>query len=246
MFKYKDVNINYIRYGNNKGLPLVFLHGWGQNIQMMKMIGDNFTNCDVIIIDLPGHGESDEPKEVWLLDDITDMVHELLKSLNVKNPVLIGHSFGGKISLIYASKYGVRKLVLFGSPFKRKKNPNSIKVKFLKKVKSLPLMGKASEFAKKHMGSTDYRNASPIMREILVKHVNEDITDKVKKIKCSTIIIWGDLDQAVPLEDAYELSSYIKDSAVIVFKGCTHYAYLENVNQTVNIIHSFIEGDMNE
>ena len=246
MFKYRNININYIRYGNKSGIPLVFLHGWGQNIQMMKMIGDHFTDCDVVIIDLPGHGESDEPREIWSLDEITDMVHELLKSLDISSPVMIGHSFGGKISLIYASKYEVNKLILSGSPFKRKKNPDSFKVKLLKKAKSLPGMGKISEFAKKHMGSTDYRNASPIMRDILVKHVNEDITDEVKKIKCPTIIIWGDHDEAVPLEDAYELSSYIKDSAVIVYDGCTHYAYLERAGQTVNIINSFIEGDRDE
>lgn len=244
MFNYKGININYIRYGNKDGLSLVFLHGWGQNIQMMKMIGDKFDDCDVIIIDLPGHGDSDEPKEVWTLEDITTMVHELLSSIGVTNPVMIGHSFGGKISLIYAYKYDVRKLILFGSPFKRKKNPNSLKVRLLKKAKSLPGMNGISEFAKKHIGSTDYKNASPIMREILVQHVNYDITDKVKKIKCPTIIIWGDRDEAVPLDDAYELSSYIKDSAVIVYDGCTHYAYLERAFQTVNIIRNFIEGDI--
>ena len=84
------------------------------------------------------------------------------------------------------------------------------------------------------------------MREILVKHVNEDITDLVKKIKCPTIIIWGDRDEAVPISDAYELSSYIKDSAVIVYEGCTHYAYLERLGQTVNIISNFIGDDNDE
>ena len=96
------------------------------------------------------------------------------------------------------------------------------------------------------MGSTDYRNASPIMRDILVEHVNTDITSLVKKITCPTIIIWGDNDKAVPIEDAYELSSYIKDSAVIKYDGCTHYAYLERLGQTINIIESFIKGDKNE
>ena len=243
MFEYRGNKVHYIRYGNSTGKSLVFLHGWGQNIEMMKKVGDNFSDCDVIIIDFPGHGLSEEPKEVLTLYDITDMVHSLLEELKVKNPVLIGHSFGGKIALIYASIYNIDKLVLFGSPFKIKKNPDSLKVRFLKGVKRLPGMGKISEFAKKHMGSTDYRNASPIMREILVKHVNEDITELVKKIKCPTIIIWGDRDEAVSLSDAYELSDYIKDSAVIVYDGCTHYAYLERLNQTVNIISNFIGGD---
>ena len=239
--QYKNLNINYVRYGNTKNDTVVLLHGWGQNIQMMRPIGDNLKDKDVIIIDLPGHGKSDEPKEVWSLDDFVEMIHELLLKEKVENPILIGHSFGGKISLIYASKYKVKKLVLFGSPFKVKKNPNSLKVKILKKIKSLPGMEKIAEKAKKHMGSVDYRNASPIMREILVKHVNTDITDLVKKIKCPTIIIWGTNDKAVDIADAYELESLIKDSAVIAYEGCTHYAYLERLVQTNNIINKFLE-----
>lgn len=245
MFEYKNVKINYERIGNKKGTPIILLHGWGQNIQMMKMIGEKYPKNDVLIIDFPGHGKSEEPKETWLLDDFTDMLHELIKNLKIKNPILIGHSFGGKIALIYASKYETKKLILFGSPFKVKKNPKSLKVKILKTIKNLPGMEKLSEIAKKHMGSEDYRNASPIMRDILVKHVNTDITEKVKKIKCPTIIIWGDQDQAVPIEDAYELSSYIKDSAVIKYEGCTHYAYIERLGQTISIIDSFI-GDKDE
>lgn len=246
MFTYKNVKINYERYGKKKGKAMVFLHGWGQNIQMMKMIGDRFDDNDVIIIDFPGHGKSEEPKEVWTLFDFTDMVHALLDELKVKNPILIGHSFGGKVALIYASMYDVCKLILFGSPFRVKKNPNSFKVRFLKKVKTLPFMNGLSEYAKKHMGSSDYRNASPVMRDILVKHVNTDITDMVKNIKCPTIIIWGDKDMAVDIEDAYVLESLIKDSAVIKYEGCTHYAYLERLEQTTCIIQNFIEGDCNE
>lgn len=241
MFNYKNININYIRYGKSDNQTVVLLHGWGQNIEMMKPVGDNLTDYDVIIIDLPGHGKSEEPKEVWTLTDFVDMVHELLKSLNIQNPILIGHSFGGKISLLYASTYPVKKLILFGSPFKVKKNPNSLKVKTLKKLKQLPGLNKLAETMKKHMGSTDYRNASPMMRDILVKHVNTDITENVKKIKCPTIIIWGTNDAAVPIEDAYELEKLIKDAAVIPYEGCTHYAYLERLNQTVSIIKNFIK-----
>ena len=241
MFKYKNININYIRYGNPNNQAVVLLHGWGQNIEMMKPVGDRLTDDDVIIIDLPGHGKSDEPKEVWELKDFVSMIHELLSSLNIQNPILIGHSFGGKISLLYASTYSVKKLILFGSPFKVKKNPQSLKVRTLKKLKTLPGLNKLAETMKNHMGSTDYRNASPMMRDILVRHVNTDITENVKKINCPTIIIWGTNDAAVPIEDAYELETLIKDSAVIPYEGCTHYAYLERLNQTVSIIQNFIK-----
>ena len=237
----KDVDINYIDYGKGDN-TLVFLHGWGQNIEMMKPVGDKLKNNRIIIIDLPGFGDSPEPNTIWSMYDYADMVHELLDSLDVSNPILLGHSFGGKISLIYASKYKTNKLVLFGSPFKQNIKKLSTKTKVLKSLKKVPGLNKLEGFAKKHIGSRDYKQASPFMRKILVDHVNLDITEDVKKIKCPTLIIWGSLDEEVPLEDAYELEKLISDAAVIEYPGCSHYAYLENLGQTVNIIKNFIGG----
>ena len=243
MFEYKGIKINYIRYGNPEGAHLVLLHGWGQNIQMMKPVGDGLQKNDIIILDFPGHGQSEEPKEVWTLEDFADMVHALLESIGIDKPILAGHSFGGKVSLIYASKYPTEKLILFGSPFKVRIKKPTLKMKVLKGLKKLPGMNKIGEEMKKHIGSTDYRNASPMMRKIMTLHVNTDITDLVSRIKCPTLIIWGDKDEAVPIEDAYELEKLIPDSAVIKYDGCTHYAYLERLNQTVSIINSFIGED---
>ena len=117
-----------------------------------------------------------------------------------------------------------------------------MKTRILKKLKTVPIINNLEGFAKKHIGSRDYKNASEFMRKILVEHVNLDITEDVKKIKCPTLIIWGTNDDEVPIEDAYELETLISDSAVIPYEGCTHYAYLENLGQTVNIIKNFIGG----
>lgn len=240
MFTYQDIKINYIRYGKGKD-TIVLLHGWGQNIEMMKMVADPFeSDYDIIIIDLPGHGKSEEPKRVYTLYDFVDCVKSLLDSLKIKNPILIGHSFGGKISLLYASMYEVKKLILFGSPFKCEIKKISLKTKMLKTAKKVPGLNKLEEFAKKHIGSTDYKNASPLMRQILVEHVNLDITDDVKKIKCPTLILWGTLDDAVPVERAYELENLISDAGVVIYENCTHYAYLERLGQTISVLKSFL------
>lgn len=241
--KIKDTNVNYINYGNNNGDTIVLLHGWGQNIEMMKPIGDKLSkDYNILILDLPGYGLSSEPTFAWTVYDYVEMLHILLENLKIKNPTLIGHSFGGKISLLYASMYEVKKLVLFGSPFKKEIKKESLKLKVLKTLKKVPVINKLEGFAKKHIGSEDYKNASPIMREILVGTVNLDIENEVSKIKAPTLIIWGDLDEAVPLERAYELEKLISDSAVIVYEGCTHYAYLERLGQTINILKSFLGG----
>lgn len=241
----KGIDINYVDYGDSKGTEIVLLHGWGQNIDMMRPIGDQLQkNNRIIIIDLPGFGNTEEPKEIWTMYDYADMVNLLLKELKVKNPVLVGHSFGGKISLIYASKYKINKLVLLGSPYKKEIKKVSLKLRILKFLKKVPIIKNLEGFAKRHIGSRDYKQASDFMRKILVEHVNLDITDDVRKITCPTIIIWGTLDSEVSIHTAYELESLIKDSAVIEYDGCTHYAYLERLGQTVNIIKMFVmEGE---
>ena len=109
----------------------------------------------------------------------------------------------------------------------------------LKIMKKIPVINKFEEFAKKHMGSTDYRNASGVMRNILVGHVNLDIKEEVKKIKCPTLLIWGTYDEAVSIERAYELEKLIRDAGLVTYEGCTHYAYLERLGQTISVLKSF-------
>ena len=174
----KNVDINYIDYGKGKN-TLVFLHGWGQNINMMKPVGDKLLEGNrIIIIDLPGFGESSEPNSIYTIYDYAEIVNELLKSLNINNPVLIGHSFGGKISLVYASKYKVEKLILFGSPFKKEIEKLSLKTKALKFFKKVPLVNKLEGFAKKHIGSTDYKNASSSDIKYLIDLAHDKVLEE--------------------------------------------------------------------
>ena len=116
-----------------------------------------------------------------------------------------------------------------------------LKVRILKKLAKVPGLKSMAEHFKKRMGSTDYKNATPIMRGILVKHVNTNTTEECKKIKVPTIIIWGTSDTTVSIDNAYELEKLIPDSAVIPYEGKAHFAYLDNAQQTINIIKSFIE-----
>lgn len=242
--KIKDVDINYVIYGNDSKKDIVLLHGWGQNIEMMKPIGDNLQkNFRIIIIDLPGFGNSSEPSSVWSIYDYVEAVHLLLEEINVKNPMMIGHSFGGKISIVYASKYSVSKLVLLASPFCKEVTKLSVKTKILKSIKKVPVINKLEDFAKKHIGSTDYKNASKNMREILVNHVNLEVKEEASKIKVPTLLIWGTNDEAVPINRAYELEKLISDAGLVVYENCTHYAYLERLGQTINILNSFFKED---
>ena len=242
MYEYDGIKINYVDYGNKDSESIVYLHGWGQNIEMMKPIADPFSNTNrIIILDLPGFGKSEEPKTSWSLEDYVEMIYSLIKKLKIESPNIIGHSFGGKLALIYASKHPTKRLILLASPYKVKIQKITFKMKVLKKLKNIPLLGGLAEKMKNHFGSTDYKNASPRMREILVKHVNTSAEENASQIKCPTLIIWGTNDNAVPVDDAYELEKMIKNSGTVIYEGCTHYAYLERLNQTISVLKSFIK-----
>ena len=237
--KIKNIDVNYIQYGNPKGKDIILLHGWGQNIEMMKPIGDNLEDYHITILDFPGFGESDEPKTALTIYDYEEILEELLSDLKIRNPIVMGHSFGGRVAIVYASRNKVEKLVLFGAPCIRNER-KSTKEKVLKGLKKLPGMNGIGEYMKKFIGSDDYRNASPIMRETLVNTVNEDLTECAKKIEAPTLLIWGTLDTAAPIEDAKRLEGLLIDGALIELPGCTHYAYLEALPQVINILNNFL------
>lgn len=235
--KIHNIKINYKQYGEGK--DVILLHGWGQNIQMMEPLGNNLqSNHRITIIDLPGFGLSDEPMNAYSVSDYVEVVHDLLNELKIKKPILIGHSFGGRISIVYASKYDVEKIVLFGSPCVRHEY-KSTKQSILKGLKKVKILKPLANLMKKHTGSIDYKKASPRMREVLVKTVNEDLSDYAKKITCPALLIWGDKDTAVPVSEAKELDDLLADSALITLPG-THYCYLENLGKVIDILNNFI------
>lgn len=233
----KDVNINYIQYGEGKDILL--LHGWGQNIEMMKPIGDNFSDkFRITILDLPGFGNSSEPPTPWNMTNYSDMLEEFIDRVGITKPIIIGHSFGGRLAIRYSANNPIEKLVLFGAPCIRIQEKLPLSVRILKTLKKLPLMNEFGEYMKQYIGSRDYKAASPIMRQTLVDVVNEDLSGYAKKIEEPTLLIWGQNDTEAPVSDAKELERIMIDGALIVLPG-THYAYLENLGRVVEILKNF-------
>ena len=240
--KIMDCNINYEYINDNKEITIVLLHGWGQNIEMMKPIGERYKKYfNILYIDLPGFGKSEEPKYPWTIYDYVEAIKMLITELKIKKIILIGHSFGGRLSLIYSSKYEVEKLICFASPYIKEMKKLPFKTKVYKALKKVWVLKPIANIMKNFIGSTDYKNASDVMRGVLVQSINVDMTEDVKKIKCPTLLVWGTLDTAVPLSRAYELEKLIKDSGVVIYEGATHYAYLERINEVTRVLDSFFK-----
>ena len=237
--KIMGVNINYKFDDIGVKTTLVLLHGWGQNIEMMEPIAKSFYGkYNVLIIDLPGFGDSSEPPVVWGVEEYTLLIRKLIQELKI-DVILIGHSFGGRIALIYASKYKVKKLVCLASPYCKELTKLPLKNRIYKQAKKIKCLRWLAKIMQNKVGSVDYRNASEVMRGVLVKTVNTDLSWYAKKIECPTLLIWGSMDEAVPVKRAYELEKLIKDAGVVVYEGATHYAYLERINDIYVVLDNF-------
>ena len=238
----RGIKTNYVFNYIEKDTTIVFLHGWGQNIEMMEPLEKYYRKYyNTLILDLPGFGNSSEPDYPWNVYDYVDFLKELFMSLKLNKIIIVGHSFGGRLGLIYSSIYKVEKLVCLASPYCKELTKLPLKTKIYKALKKVFFLKWIANIMKNYIGSTDYKNASEVMKGILVKSINIDMIDDVKKIECPTLLIWGTNDTAVPLKRAYELNKLIKDSGVVEYTGATHYAYLERLGNVVSVLDSFFD-----
>ncbi len=244
------LNIEYTQKGN--GIPVLLLHGWGSSFDVYKGVMSALEDrCRLVALNFPGCGNSDTMEKPWTLDDYCDLVLKFIKEVGLDNPILIGHSHGGRVILKLAGDklLSPPKIVLLDSAglipkksFKQKMRAKSFKA--IKKVLTLPLIKDKSEGllnkARAHYGSADYNSAPPVLRNTMVSLVNTDLRDIVSNISCPTLLIWGENDTATPLADAKILEKLIPDAGLCVIKGTGHYSFCEKPYEAHAILRSFI------
>lgn len=249
-----NINIHYIDEG--EGQPVLLLHGWGSSVDAWRGIISSLKGvCRFIALDFPGCGQSGMPEAPLTIGDYANLILEFLKAINVENPVMIGHSHGGRVIMKLCGEglLNPPKIVFVDAAgLKPKKNFKSqIKVRTFKTVKfflKLPVVKKYTADtltkARAHFGSSDYNNAPEVMRKTLVNLLNYDLTgiagNTVKNIKCPTLLIWGDKDTATPLYMAHKLEELIPDTGLCVLKDTGHFSFIQKPYEAVAILKSFL------
>ena len=249
------ISINYEQKGS--GDLIVLLHGWGSNIKLfanlIELLSKKYT---VVAMDMPGFGESEEPPSAWCVDDYVQFVIDFLKDYDTKQVMLLGHSFGGRVIIrMHARKslpFDITKVILVDSagimpPKSNKKSWRTRYYKLGKAFLSTKLMQKlapdALENFRKKMGSADYAAASPLMRQVMVKVVNEDLEPYLNLIKCPTLLVWGVNDTATPLSDGEKMEKLIPDAGLVKLENAGHYSFLEQQYTFNRVMCSFLKID---
>jgi len=231
---------------------VIVMHGWGCKASTVQVLADAAVapSTTVYNLDLPGFGSSQEPPADWGVYDYAHFIEKFADWLGLEHPVLIGHSYGGRIAIVYASERPVDKLILVDSagikPHRSLKY--YFKVYTFKAAKRiLPLLfgskkgGEIINNMRGKAGSADYKAASPVMRRIMSTSVNQDLKHLMPLIEAPTLLIWGEKDTATPLRDAKTMEKLIPDAGLVLYEGCGHYSFLERPGQTAAVIKNFLK-----
>ncbi len=248
----KGIKISYRRAGS--GNPVILMHGWGcdsSTLNLFERVGSE--QHEVFNLDLPGFGKSQEPPVAWGVEEYTEMLEEFVTALGIVNPVVLGHSFGGRIAILYGSRTPVDRLLLVDAAGVKPRRT----LKYYAKVYSFKLAKmiyptivgreKAHEIIEQmrsRRGSYDYNNCSPMMRQVMVKAVNTDLRPVMPKIKAPTLLIWGENDTATPMRDARIMKRLIPDAGIVSFPGAGHFSFVDNPYQSAAVFRRFIHPDL--
>lgn len=236
-------------------LPVLLLHGWGGSIESMSPVASDLTARGWVThtLDLPGFGRSPLPiihpdGTAWGVADYTACVTGYLQAQNIPRAHWIGHSFGGRVSIMAGAAYPAYcdKIVLADSAGVL--NPPSVKsvgVNIGKALFKLPglnrLESSARQWARGNLGSADYQD-SGALEPIFKRVITEDLLPFAARIQSPTLLIWGDQDVDTPLWQGQALEKAIPDAGLVVFPGADHFAYLQQLPRFVNIVDTFFSG----
>lgn len=246
-----NLNLYYEKYGTGQKEVLI-LPGWGNTRETFRyMISELENDFTIYILDYPGLGLSPVPDKALTLYDYTELIIAFMKKFNINKPIVIAHSFGGRITAILSGYYKIKldRLILIDVAGLKPRKKLKIRLKqylykMLKKLTYLlPKLKQETARQKllKYFASSDYNSLPPGMHQTFKNIIKEDLSKYYKQIPNETILLWGSLDQDTPLYQAKKLNKLIKNSALIVLKNATHFSYLNYPKLTNSIIKSFLK-----
>jgi len=205
------------------------LHGWARSHRDFDAViaPDGETPLPALALDLPGFGASPPPPEAWGAEAYAQAVSPVLDEMGAPL-VVLGHSFGGRVALHLALQHPdtVQALVLTDVPLlhasgrRGRPSPRYRAIRGLHRLGLVP--DGALERARQKFGSADYRAAQGIMRQVLVRSVEETYGAQLDAVQCPVHLVWGGDDTATPVEVAERALGRLAHGDLTVIPGVGH------------------------
>ncbi len=206
---------------------IIILHGWGLSGQTFAPLVRAFHNrgYSAWAPDLPGFGKSALPKRPLHLADYADFLHDYIHKKTIQRPILVGHSFGGRVALKYAALHpdGVRALILTGTPgftpVARSKRVIFIGIakigNVICSIYPLSLMRDAiRRWYYCIVGAREFYRAQGTMRETFKNIVKEELVVSMKENRAPTLLLWGERDAITPVSIAKKMKDVMPHASL--------------------------------
>ena len=259
---------------NLKKKNILIVHGWSKTGSLkwqgfisslsskLKELGQ--TNYNILSLDLPGFGKSDQPTEVWGSLEYSIFLNNFLKKLDIFPDVIICHSFGGAVTVNYLNLIaravdnseddkGSKIKVIMMAPAIVRKKVGLLKIALQKvattaknvflKTGLEQFYNKARPIFYKFYGSADYINSGGIMTKIFLKIITQDTSQLLTKLPNQTLLLWGNKDVQTPIWQAKIIQSKLTNCQFIQYKNVFHAIHLQNQDQSIQDITKFILKD---
>jgi pimeloyl-ACP methyl ester carboxylesterase len=216
-----------VRHGQQPA-RVVALHGWRRTSADFAAV---LAGIDAVAPDLPGFGAAPAPEAVWGSADYAEAILPLCEE---GGPVVVvGHSFGGRVAVMLAAAHPavVAGLVLTGTPLWRPAGAGTprppLRYRVARQLHRVGLVGDAQmERQRRRTGSEDYRAATGVMRDVLVRVIAETNDGTYRRalatIGCPIDLVWGELDTSAPADVAREAETVTGTARVTLLPGIGH------------------------
>ena len=238
-----------------KANTIVILHGWGLSgatfIPLAQILVEK--GYRVFTPDLPGFGTAAAPVRPYVLADYVGFVADYCRAQRIREPIFIGHSFGGRVALKYSAMYpkDVRALILSGTPgfthIPRKKLLLFIVLaKIGGLIFSLPPLNLVQDAVRRWyyyvVGAKDFFRAEGMMRETFKLVVQESLVVSMESINIPTLLLWGEFDVIVPPAIAQKMEHVIAGTQLIIVPDADHGVAFKEPKTFARYVDAFLRS----
>ncbi|MEA3504474.1 MAG: alpha/beta hydrolase [Bacteroidota bacterium] len=254
-FKGKKINFD----SKGEGKTVVFLHGFLENSTMWDFFADSLSRkFNVVVIDLPGHGESDVVAEIQSMELVAEVVKAVLDSLDIKKCMLVGHSMGGYASLAFADIYPamLSGLVLFHSHAMEDNEQGKINrdrtVAIVEKnsadfvsmfIPDLFAPNNREKFNEVIERQKDFAKAMPkegIIASLKGMKTRTSKLELLSQIDVPVMFIAGKEDSRIPVDKMMQQVALPKHSELLLLGDTGHMSWVEEEEKTAVALFSFV------
>jgi pimeloyl-ACP methyl ester carboxylesterase len=230
------------------GPVLLMLHGWGDSLHSFDLLTHRLGGYRIVRLDLPGFGGTELPKGEWNVGDYARFVQEFCKKIDITPQYLIGHSFGGRVSIQGLARgiLSAKKLILTASAGVADRptvqNNAFIAIAKIGKVLLKPFPQSWYLNLRRELYNVtggDYVSAGAL-KETFIKVISEDLSVDASQIKIPVLLIWGEDDFVTPVSEGKKLNELIEDSKLHILHGAGHFVHQQKIDEVTDLIKKFL------